>query len=182
MFTPGSPEVGNKGHCVLGKMADDSSMPDGKRCSTTRVHVFVRPMELASLYHLLCLTAALLGLALILYAWRYRGQRDVNAFIGMMGCAGIWAALSPLIYLSPDADTAHLIYDLQFASTAFVPVFTFLFVLRYTRRDGWLNLGWIALMLVIPILTQVVIWGARGLRPVPRDAVVLAPGRVHGRG
>ncbi|MBN1487135.1 MAG: PAS domain-containing protein [Anaerolineae bacterium] len=100
-----------------------------------------------------CITA---GLAF--YSWRHRSAPGARAFSVLMALAAFLSLVNNLSMLSPSPHAAFFWFRLMFFSLAFMPVFLLIFAVEYTKQMAWLfPKRWIAL-LVIPTLTQVLVW------------------------
>lgn len=132
--------------------------------------------------------ALAVALGLAVYARRQRGTRGAVAFAWLMLLTAGWSLLVGLRLLpgaTPQLSVA--LYKAVFVPIAFVAVAYLAFALQYTGRDEWLSRSRLALMCVVPFITQVMVWtnDAHGLfitfGSFHRDGLLLLPdGRTMG--
>ncbi len=115
-------------------------------------------------YMLLVLLALFALAAMSVHAWQFRriaaarGLLAVSATgFGWALCIGMMAAVAP----------ANALYWLQvkYLFIGLTPVGTLCFVLAYIGHSRWLAWPWIALLCVLPVLAQVVLWNPQ-LQPL----------------
>jgi PAS domain S-box-containing protein len=100
--------------------------------------------------------AALIGAR---FAWRQRQTAGALSLSGFLLTVAFWSLCDLLAALSPDAQMAFLFESrLRFISVAASPVFMLLLALEYTGKTRWFQATRIALLFVIPAITQLVIW------------------------
>lgn len=106
---------------------------------------------------LLVLSGAIMS-GLVLYGWRHRGQPGALPFMGLMTAATVWAGGYVLGLLTLDPVGRVFWEKFQWIGIAFVPVFLVLFALEYTGNDEVITKRNVALLVVVPVVTVVVVW------------------------
>jgi signal transduction histidine kinase len=102
-------------------------------------------------------TVLLAGLAV--YVWRHRATTPAAVpFALVLALAGWWALMDGVVMISPTLAIAHTCYKLAYVGVAFMPVAWLIFALQYTERLERPSLRLLALLVVIPLLTQVAVW------------------------
>lgn len=114
------------------------------------------PKFLAVAY-LICLHLAVpLASIIAAIAWRNRNLWGVRALPPLLGIGLAWALSLVLGAYSPTEAWAHFwIYQVRMAFIAFAPGLTLIVILEFAGRQSWLRPMPVALLFVIPILTQV---------------------------
>ncbi len=110
------------------------------------------------LYFISVLIAAPLMGAIAVYAWRHRtvpGAR-VYAVIALGVC--LLVALEGLVMISPSKDWAFFWFDLRQICFSGLPVLWLIFALQYAGMSGFVTPVRAAVLFVIPILSQVMLW------------------------
>jgi hypothetical protein len=99
------------------------------------------------------------------YSWRHRKLRGAVAF-GAFCVLGAWGALADFLSMVSGApETAALWYDARFIALSGIPVMWLIFSLQYSGALAWTTPKRIILLLIIPLITQVMVWtnGLHGL-------------------
>jgi PAS domain S-box-containing protein len=101
------------------------------------------------------------GISILLagYAWR-RGAPKLRFYAWFMTIVAGATCVYILSQLISDADTVFFWVRVRFFWLAALPVLSLLLVLAYFEYDRWLKLGYILALGVIPLGTQIVVWGA----------------------
>jgi hypothetical protein len=114
-------------------------------------------METTLYFTSILLTAALTGF-LAYYAWRQPPSESVRAYAVLALCECLLAVVEVLSMVSGSQAQALFWFKLRFILVAFLPVVWLAFALEQTGQTGWLsNKLWIS-ALVVPIITQVILW------------------------
>jgi PAS domain S-box-containing protein len=111
------------------------------------------PIYLLSLF-----AAAVLTVGVALYAWRRRATPGAAALVWCMLLCTWLSVTEALMVISPTPEAAGFWFDLRYITVAGLPVAWLAFILQYTGRPEWLTRRRLALLLAIPLLTQVMIW------------------------
>ena len=92
------------------------------------------------------------------YSWRHRELHGAVAF-GVLCLLGAWGALAEFLsMISNTPETAVLWYDARNVTLSGIPVLWLIFSLQYTGRSAWATPKRIILLLIIPFITQVMVW------------------------
>ncbi len=102
------------------------------------------------------LSTALMML-LAVYAWRHREAAGGGGFAAMMACVAIWSIIAALEAISATAFAKDFWLNLKYITMASAPVAILIFALQLIR-NRWLTRRRIFLLLIVPIITQIVIW------------------------
>src|SRR2546429_8441557 len=109
-------------------------------------------------YTLPLILAGLAALALSVYAMRHQDLRGAGLFTLFCLAAVEWSFTYALEVVNVDLPGKIFWSKIEYLSIAFGPLLWLAFVLRYTRRDKWLNRRvWIPIS-VIPIITVVLVF------------------------
>lgn len=116
------------------------------------------------LYIVAIIIATLLMLLLLLHTVRLRHLSGARSFVIFMLVAILWAVNVGIMALAPPS-AGYVWLKLKYGWIALAPVALLCFVLDYTNYDRWLQKRVIAALLLIPALTQLVVWtnGQHGL-------------------
>ncbi|NBD35082.1 MAG: hypothetical protein GVY30_03670, partial [Chloroflexi bacterium] len=105
--------------------------------------------------------SVLIALALTHYAWRRREMPTAYAFFWFCLNGVVWGIPSTLAFISRTPAAAEFWFiKVRYIGVAFLPITFFTFALTYTGRAHWITPKRLALLAVIPILTQLVNWFA----------------------
>lgn len=91
-------------------------------------------------------------------AWRQRPVPAARAFAWMLTLQCLLALSETLSMLGPDAAWARFWFDLRFLFIAAIPVALLLFALAYAGRRDSVSRPFFATLLLVPLLTQVLLW------------------------
>ena len=101
--------------------------------------------------------AALICALLAVYAARRRGVAGARPFAWMMGL-GTWMSLGNFVAsVAPTLTLARIIHNVAFAALVGAPIPWLLFALVYTGHESWVTPRRIALLCIVPLLTQIAI-------------------------
>jgi PAS domain S-box-containing protein len=103
------------------------------------------------------LTGVLAGF-LAWYAWRQRNLPGARPFAGLALCVCLLALSESLSMLSPSPAGALFWFNVRVIFTATIPVLFLVFALEYTGHRDWLTWRFLVFALIIPALTQVILW------------------------
>ncbi len=110
------------------------------------------------LYIIVVFTTAAIEAALAFYSWRRRATPGVMPFVWLMLAMAGWSLVVGLEMVSSTPEAAFFWFRVRFISIASVPVTFLAIALQYTGREGWLTRRRLALLLAVPLITQVLIW------------------------
>ncbi len=110
------------------------------------------------------LTCILTGF-LAWYAWRQPALPGVRAYAGLALSECLLALTDVISMLSGTPAQALFWFNLRFIFTAIIPIIFLAFALAYSGQPGWCSKKLLAGALVIPLVTQVIVWsnGLHGL-------------------
>jgi PAS domain S-box-containing protein len=111
-----------------------------------------------TVYATTCFVSAAIMLLLALYAWRHREAQGATAFTVMMALVIYWSILAGVEGLLPLTRQQVVVRHLKYVSLAGVPVALLIFGLQYTGSRAWVTTRRVALLSLIPLITQVMIW------------------------
>jgi diguanylate cyclase (GGDEF)-like protein/PAS domain S-box-containing protein len=93
-----------------------------------------------------------------LYAWRERKITGAASFAWLMLCIALWLIIILLEEMLPETAIDNFWHNLRFLAVAFIPVAFFTFIITYNGKSRWLTRQRILLLLIIPTLSQFIIW------------------------
>lgn len=103
--------------------------------------------------------ALVLAILLAIYAWRRRTVPGGRAFFWFMLVITGWMASSVLAITSPTPQLAIFWFtSVRYVFVALLSVTMLAFALEYTGRDNWLTPLRLAVLLILPITTQIINW------------------------
>ena len=111
-----------------------------------------------TLYIIVVFTSAAIEVALAGYSWRRRAAPGATPFVWLMLAVAGWSLVVGLEMVSNTPEAAFFWFRLRFISIASVPVTFLAIALQYTGRERWLTRQRLALLLAVPLITQVLIW------------------------
>jgi len=114
-------------------------------------------MEVLLYFASILLTGALAGF-LAAYAWRQRNVPGSRAYAGLALGECFLSLAEIMSVLSPTAAQALFWWQVRFPALAAIPVLWLVFALEYSGRKDWLSKRLLAVMFVVPVLTQVLLW------------------------
>jgi PAS domain S-box-containing protein len=109
-------------------------------------------------YMLLPLFAMLMALLLASRGWRYRREPLGRIFLVLMSGLAWWSMAVVLEYLSLDLAAKIFWMKMTYWGITLVPVAWLVFALQYTHRTKWVTRRNLAILVVIPIVTLIVVW------------------------
>ena len=109
-------------------------------------------------YFLLILLTLLISGFLVWASWRNAPLPGVRAFTLVAVCLFTVTVFEILSMVSPGTKEAAFWFNLRFLPNAFLPVFFLVFAVRYHGHSEWLSNRLIALMCVVPVITQIMVW------------------------
>lgn len=92
------------------------------------------------------------------YSRRHRHVAGGTAFMWVCLLICLMALMEGLSIIAPTGEWALFWFDLRFISLATLPVVWITFMLQFTGHANWLTPRRLAALLIIPIITQGVIW------------------------
>lgn len=129
-------------------------------------------MDWQVVYMLLVLSAMFALAGLVAHAWQFRRIAAAPPFYAFCISGFGWAlCIALMAVVAPE----HALFWLQckYLFIGLTPVGAFLFVLAFTGRTAWLAWPRVALLLLIPLLTQLIVWRA-DLQPLMLQKVQFA--------
>ena len=99
------------------------------------------------------LASAAVSAAVALVAWRRRRMVGARDLALLMLAVGWWLLANALEASAPDRSTKIVWSVVAYVGIESAPVLYLLFVLGWTRQDGWLTRGRIALLSVLPVVS-----------------------------
>ena len=103
----------------------------------------------------LALPAAVIALAVGVYAWRRRGAPGAAALAWMMFSVAGWLVVNTLEQVTTTEFLTLLFAKLGYIFIGATAISWFAVAFRYTGRDQWLNWKWFAILSTIPTITIV---------------------------
>lgn len=92
-------------------------------------------------------------------AWKRRRTPVILSFFLLMLVCSVWAVSSFLTSVAPSEPLAVFFeLRLRMAAVSLLPVFFLLFALDYSGYRTWLRPGRLALLLAVPLVTQILLW------------------------
>ncbi|MBN2159447.1 MAG: SpoIIE family protein phosphatase [Spirochaetes bacterium] len=125
-------------------------------------------------YIAILMLAIVAYLSLAVYSFRHRVVVGAVAFSWFSSLGALGALAEGFSFLSATPELTHVWFNVRFVSLAFIPVVWGIFAIQYSGRVRWLNRARVALLCVIPVVTQIMIWtnDLHGLW-VTKDAVAV---------
>jgi len=109
-------------------------------------------------YVWLLLASAAVTTALGVYAWRQRTVPGATPFAILMLIATAWALANALEMAGTDLPTKLFWANVQYLCYVTLPLAWLALSLHYTRRDEWLTRRNLALLMIEPLITAVLVW------------------------
>ena len=108
-------------------------------------------------YSTLLFLAALISIVVALIVWQRRFAPGGLALVAFMLGMACWSGTYAL-YWANFYPVGHFWLDATYVGVvAIIPAF-FVFVLRFTHRDHWLTRPLLALLIIQPVLTLIILW------------------------
>lgn len=116
-------------------------------------------MKIADLLIIVLLALSLyISLAILLRAWRYRPRPVVTSFLWLM-VAIVWWLLSAIMEnMSANPSFSIFWMKMCYLGITTLPVFWLVFTSQYSDRGKWLTRRRLALLLVLPAVTLIMVW------------------------
>jgi len=139
-------------------------------------------MEWHSFFVIIALLSGLLLILLAYQGWMRRYITGMSAFVTMLLLAGYWSLIYAAELANSDLSIIIFLNRLKYIGIAFLPVTWLLFAVQYTGRQHLINRYRLGLLLIIPFVTQIMVWtnygnmfmaSVRFFRPV--DFAILRP-------
>ncbi|MCR4408180.1 MAG: GAF domain-containing protein [Anaerolineae bacterium] len=109
-------------------------------------------------YVLPLFVAAVVSVALAVYAWRHRGTRGATAFVVLMLAIVEWL-LGYALELGSTTLPAKVFWaKVEYLGIAILPLSLLVFILQYTGHERWLSFRNLALLAVVPACTLLLVW------------------------
>jgi hypothetical protein len=93
-----------------------------------------------------------------IYTLRHQDVPGARRFFWICMLTCLLSLLDGLSMVGPNKDWALRWFNLRFIALAFAPVAWLIFVFRYTNMTKWLGSPLMAILFIIPLITQVMIW------------------------
>ena len=102
--------------------------------------------------------AAVVSIALAVYAWRHRGTRGATAFVVLMLAIVEWL-LGYALELGSTTLSAKIFWaKVEYLGIAVLPLSLLVFILHYAGHDRWLTFRRLVLLIMVPACTQLLVW------------------------
>jgi PAS domain S-box-containing protein len=109
-------------------------------------------------YVLPVIASALISAAVAGFLWRRRPAPGATSFCLLMLVVAQWSLAYALELASSNLPAALFWDNMEWLGAALAPTLWLAFVLQYTGRAGWLTRRTIALLLVEPLVTLLLVW------------------------
>jgi PAS domain S-box-containing protein len=109
-------------------------------------------------YVLPMIASAAVSAALARYAWHRRPASGATSFSLLMLAVAEWSLAYALELVSADLPAALFWDNITWLGAAFAPTLWLTFVLQYTGRARWLTPRTIAILMVEPLVTLLLVW------------------------
>ena len=109
-------------------------------------------------YVFLVIASAAVSAALARYAWHRRPAPGATSFSLLMLTVAEWSLAYALELFSTDLPTILFWDNMTWLGAAFAPTLWLVFVLQYTGRARWLSRRNIAILMVEPLVTLLLVW------------------------
>jgi len=104
------------------------------------------------------LTAAVISTILSIYGLRRRHAPSAIPFIFLMLFVAQWSLCYAFELGTANLQTKLLLAKIKYLGIVIVPVAWIFFALKYTGREEWLKIRKIALIVIIPLVTLILVW------------------------
>lgn len=104
------------------------------------------------------LIASIIALFVLVYTWQQRTMRGARPLLPLLTGLVIWLVGSTLEALAFDETTRLFWSNFQFIGVVMVPTAWFMFSLMFTDRAAVLTRTNLALLLIMPLLTLILLW------------------------
>src|SRR5205085_5200515 len=111
-----------------------------------------------TLYALPVFASAVISAWLALTAWHRRPAPGATTFCLLMLAVAEWALGYGLELISPDLSTTLFWDNISWLGSVCAPTLWLVFTLQYTGRARWLSRRIVALLLVEPLITLLLVW------------------------
>lgn len=111
-----------------------------------------------TLYTVPLVLAAAVSVGLFVLTAMHHEERGAYPMMGFLGSIAIWAGAYALQLMSGTMSGAITWSNVRYFGIALAPVATLVFALEYTGRDGLVSRRLVAGLLVVPLVTNVVVW------------------------
>ena len=105
---------------------------------------------------LLASTAAALALSVLL--WRHREAPGALPLMLVMLSAAVWSLGTILEIINPTLAGKLVWANVEYAGITLLPVAWLAFAIEYSGKGEWLTRGRIAALLIIPLVTNILVW------------------------
>ena len=109
-------------------------------------------------YVLPYLVSAVLLLAVVPSVWRRRETPGVPVFTLVMLASALWALGNAVEVAGTSLSTKLLAVDFEYVGIMALPVLWLIFALQYAGYQRWITAKRVALLLVVPVITNVLVW------------------------
>lgn len=110
------------------------------------------------LYTVLLLLSAGTCLAAIQMTLRYRQTKGAIAFVAYLFFLFIWSLTYAVHWWVKEPTAKHFWLNMTYFGVVFIPISYFVFALRFTNKDTWLTRSVLALFMIEPIVTLILVW------------------------
>ena len=115
------------------------------------------PPEILSHLAYMLLSIAIISF-LTIYSWRGRRTAGAIEFFWLMLCITIWLMILFLEQALTNQQYREFLHSLRFAGVSFTPIAFFTFIITYTGQGNWLTRRRILMLLILPCITQIIVW------------------------
>jgi PAS domain S-box-containing protein len=110
------------------------------------------------IYAITLMLSIIACVVLAIYIWRRRPARGTFWIALLMIAMSVWSTAYLLQLLSTGIDSKILFFNVTFISKTTMPVFWFIFALKYSRLDRFITPRNIALLFIFPALALILVW------------------------
>ena len=117
------------------------------------------------LFVLLLLISAVVSAVIAALCWQRRRLTGAWSLVLVMAAVAAWSLGYVFEILAPELSAKLFWTDVQYVSITTLPVLCLVFALQYAGQEQWLTRRNVALLLVVPAVTLVLVWtnGRHGL-------------------
>jgi len=121
-------------------------------------------MDLGTLTGVLVLSTTVpVALVVLLFAYKSRSFPGVRPFAAIVLLSTWWSIAFSLESFAADLSTKLVWSNLQFISITLLPVAFLTMALQYTGRESWTTRSRVAILCLVPLVTNVFLWASEGL-------------------
>jgi hypothetical protein len=109
-------------------------------------------------YILPLILALLIAIYLFARVWKYRRKPIASTFLILVVAIALWSTTAAIEHVSIELSAKIFWLKATYFGITVIPIAWLAFALQYTNREKWLTQRNLALLLIIPLATLVMVW------------------------